>query len=220
MPANRESFFYVKVNRRKSLPLVRPFTPNNRQNMTAYMVAHSDPADYGQLVTYRFPNSDALFGPQQIQGRINQDPLVSQQISLWNQQNSKVTYGNLLVIPMAGSLLYVQPLYLTGQGATFPELKRVVAVSGGDVKMGDTLTQALGAIFGTAPPSAIEGTAPNGKSVKDLIADAVAADQRAQDDLRNGDFAAYGRDIAAMRKALDDAAKAAGATPSPSPSPS
>jgi len=200
--------------------LVRPFTPNNRQNMTAYMVAHSDPADYGQLVTYRFPNSDALFGPQQIQGRINQDPLVSQQISLWNQQNSKVTYGNLLVIPMAGSLLYVQPLYLTGQGATFPELKRVVAVSGGDVKMGDTLTQALGAIFGTAPPSAIEGTAPNGKSVKDLIADAVAADQRAQDDLRNGDFAAYGRDIAAMRKALDDAAKAAGATPSPSPSPS
>jgi len=200
--------------------LVRPFTPNGRQNMTGYMVAHSDPADYGKLVTYRFPNSDALFGPQQIQARINQDPTVSQQISLWNQQNSKVTYGNLLIIPINGSLLYVQPLYLSGQGAIFPELKRVVAVSGGNVKMGDTLTQALGAIFGTATPSQIEGVGAGGKTVKELLADALAADQRAQDDLRNGDFAAYGRDIAAMRKALDDAAAAAGATPSPSPSPS
>ena len=200
--------------------LVRPFTPNGRQNMTGYMVAHSDPSDYGKLVTYRFPNSDALFGPQQIQARINQDPQVSSQISLWNQQNSKVTYGNLLIIPINGSLLYVQPLYLSGQGAVFPELKRVVAVSGGDVKMGDTLTQALGAIFGTAPPSQIEGVGTGGKTVKDFLADALAADQRSQDDLRNGDFAAYGRDIAAMRKALDEAAKAEGATPSPSPSPS
>ena len=96
----------------------------------------------------------------------------------------------------------------------------VVAVSGGNVKMGDTLAQALGAILGTAPPSSIEGATPSGKSLKDLIQAAIDADQRAQADLQRGDFAAYGKDIAAERAAVEEAAKAAGAAPTPSPSPS
>jgi uncharacterized protein len=198
--------------------LVRSFSPVGRQNLTAYMVAHSDPVNYGELTTYSFPRSDATFGPEQVEARINQDATVAQQLTLWNQQNSKVIYGNILIIPIANSLLYVQPLYLQGQGANIPELKRVVAVSGGNVKMGDTLEQALGAILGTAAPSAIEGATPSGKSLKDLIAAAIAADQRAQADLQKGDFAAYGRDIAAERAALAEASKAAGASPSPSPS--
>jgi uncharacterized membrane protein (UPF0182 family) len=200
--------------------LVRSFSPVQRQNLTAYMVAHSDPVNYGELTTYSFPRSDATFGPEQVEARINQDATVAQQLTLWNQQNSKVIYGNILIIPIANSLLYVQPLYLQGQGANIPELKRVVAVSGGNVKMGDTLEQALGAILGTAAPSTIEGATPSGKSLKDLIAAAIAADQRAQADLQKGDFAAYGRDIAAERAALAEAAKAAGAAPTPSPSPS
>jgi uncharacterized membrane protein (UPF0182 family) len=201
--------------------LVRPFTPLQRQNMTAYMVAHSDPQDYGQLTTYAFPSGDATFGPEQVQARINQDPLVSQQLTLWGQQQSTVIKGNILIVPIAESLLYVQPLYLQGQGANIPELKRVVAVSGGNVKMGDTLAQALAAIFGKAAPSAIEGApGPSGKTLKDYINDAIAADQRAQADLARGDFAAYGRDIAAERAALDAAARLSGASPSPSPSPS
>jgi len=204
-----------------SFALVRPFTPggSGRLNLTGYMVAHSDPDDYGELVTYQFPRSDAIFGPEQIEARINQDSLVAQQITLWNQQNSKVIYGNMLIIPVGGSLLYVQPLYLQGQGAVFPELKRVVAVSGGTVKMGDTLEQALGAVLGTAPPSQVEGTTPGGKSLKDLIAEAISHDQRAQEALKRGDFATYGTEIAAERAALEQAATAAGATPSPSASP-
>jgi uncharacterized membrane protein (UPF0182 family) len=200
--------------------LVRPFTPVGRPNMTAYMVAHSDPEDYGKLVTYVFKRSDSIFGPEQIQARINQDPLVSQQISLWNQQNSKVTYGNLLIIPMANSLLYVQPLYLSGQGANFPELKRVVAVQGGEVQMGDTLQQALGAIFGKAAPSAIEGGGPatSGKTVAQLITQAIQHYQAAQDALKRGDFATYGAEIAAEQKSLQAAQAAAGPTASPSPS--
>jgi uncharacterized membrane protein (UPF0182 family) len=200
--------------------LVRPFTPVQRQNLTAYMVAHADPLDYGRLVTYAFPSGDTTFGPEQVQARINQDPLVSQQLTLWGQQQSTVIKGNILIVPIANSLLYVQPLYLQGQGANIPELKRVVAVSGGNVKMGDTLDQALAAIFGKAAPSVIEGGTASGKSLKDLIAEAILHDQRAQEALKNGDFATYGTEIAAERKALDEAAKAAGATPSPSPSPS
>src|SRR5207248_2225071 len=147
--------------------LVRPFTPVQRQNLTAYMVAHADPADYGRLVTYAFPSGDLTFGPEQVQARINQDPLVSAQLTLWGQQQSTVIKGNILIVPIANSLLYVQPLYLQGQGANIPELKRVVAVSGGNVKMGDTLDQALAAVFGKAAPSAIEGGTPSGKTWKD-----------------------------------------------------
>src|SRR5207245_7010692 len=107
------------------------------------------PPNYRQLTTYSLPRSDTTFGPEQVEARINQDATVAAQLTLWNQQNSKVIYGNILIVPIANSLLYVQPLYLQGQGANIPELKRVVAVSGGNVKMGDTLDQALGAIFGT-----------------------------------------------------------------------
>ena len=203
-----------------SFVLVRPFTPVGRANLTAYMVAHSDPSDYGQLTAYSFPRSDATFGPEQVEARINQDATVAGQLTLWNQQNSKVIYGNILIVPIANSLLYVQPLYLQGQGAVIPELKRVVAVSGGNVKMGDTLDQALAAIFGKSAGSVIEGVAPSGKTLKDLIAEAIAHYQRAQDALKAGDFATYGSEIAAEQKALSEAAKAAGASPTPSPSPS
>jgi uncharacterized protein len=200
--------------------LVRPFTPVGRSNMTGYMVAHSDPEDYGKLVTYAFPKNEATFGPEQVQARINQDPTVSAQVTLWGQQQSQVIYGNLLIVPIQQSLLYVQPLYLRGSGANIPELKRVVAVTGGTVKMGDTLDQALAAIFGQAAPSEIEGATPSGKSVRDLIADALVHDQRAQQALQRGDFATYGKEIAAERRDLQQAAQASGASPSPTPSPS
>ncbi|MGZ4190148.1 MAG: UPF0182 family membrane protein [Actinomycetota bacterium] len=199
--------------------LVRPFTPVGRSNLSGYMVARSDPADYGTITDYVFPPGGTTFGPEQVEAQINQDALVAQQITLWNQQNSKVIYGNILLIPIRDSLLYVQPLYLQGQGANIPELKRVVAVTGSNVKMGDTLDQALAAIFGKAAPSPIEGpTTPGGKTVKDLIAEALAHDQKAQEALKNGDFATYGAEITLERQALQQAAAAAGASPSPSPS--
>jgi hypothetical protein len=201
--------------------LVRPFTPNGRQNLTAYMVAHSDPGNYGKLVTYVFPKRDAIFGPEQIQARINGDTTISPEITLLGQGGSRVIYGNLLIVPIEQSLLYVQPLYVQGAGSNLPELKRVVAVSGEKVKMATTLEGALDAIFGEGATGA-EAERPD-RTVADLIAEAITHDQRAQAALRRGDFATYGREQARMRSALDRAANLSGApapTPSPSPTPS
>jgi uncharacterized protein len=125
--------------------LVRPFTPGGagRQNMVGYLAADGDPGDYGRLVVYEFPRSGQVFGPEQVEANINQDPAVSQQIALWNQQHSKVIYGNLVVVPVGRTMLYVQPLYLRGEGSQIPELKRVVVVANGQVEMADTLPDAL-----------------------------------------------------------------------------
>ncbi|MFA5891372.1 MAG: UPF0182 family protein [Actinomycetota bacterium] len=198
--------------------LVRPFTPVGRANMTAYMVAHGDPESYGRLVTYAFSRSDSIFGPEQIQARINQDPAVSGQVTLWNQQNSRVIYGNLLVVPLGESLLYVQPIFLQGQGSTLPELKRVVAVAGQKVRMGGTLAEALAAIFGAQAEEVVPGVTT--QTLVELLTDAIAADARAEACLKQGDFACYGREREASRRALGKAAERAGAAPAPSPSPS
>jgi uncharacterized membrane protein (UPF0182 family) len=99
------------------------------------MAGRSDGENYGQLVVYRFPKQELIFGPLQIEARIDQDPEISSQLSLWSQRGSQVIRGNLLVIPMDQSLLYVEPLYLQAESGEIPELKRVVLSSGERVVM-------------------------------------------------------------------------------------
>jgi uncharacterized membrane protein (UPF0182 family) len=127
---------------------ILPFTPagQNRTNMVAWMVARSDAPNYGQLRIYRFPQGKLVFGPQQIEARINQEPAISSQITLWNQQGSQVLRGNLLVIPLEDAVLYVQPLYLQAQSNPLPELRRVIVASTGAVVMSDQLSTALSAL--------------------------------------------------------------------------
>jgi uncharacterized membrane protein (UPF0182 family) len=96
--------------------LMRPFTPRQKDNLAAWMVARNDGAHYGQLAVYRFPRQSLVFGPNQIVNRINQDTEVSRQITLWDQRGSEVLRGELLVLPIEGALIYVQPLYLRAQG--------------------------------------------------------------------------------------------------------
>lgn len=202
--------------------LVRPFTPNRRQNLTAYMVAHGDPDEYGKLVLYTMPKNENIEGPDQVQSRINADPEVSPFVTLQSQQGSKVLFGNLLVLPIERSLLYVQPLYVRGSGSNLPELKKVVAVLGQDVRMGNSLGDVLNKLFGGGGSDGGGDDEPTTPTVTlaQLLARAVAADERAQQALRDGDFAEYGRQQRIMRNALRDAATRSGATPSPSPSPS
>jgi uncharacterized protein len=128
--------------------LMRPFTPRQKDNLAAWMVARNDGEHYGKLAVYRFPRQSLVFGPNQIVNRINQDTEVSRQISLWDQRGSEVLRGELLVIPIEGSLIYVQPLYLRAQGGRIPELKRVVAAHEGQVAMEETLDAALVRLFG------------------------------------------------------------------------
>ena len=116
-----------------------PFTPRGKDNLAAWMVARNDGDDYGKLRVYRLSRQSLVFGPQQIENRINQNTEISRQVSLWDQRGSQVIRGDLLVIPIEESLLYVQPLYLRAEGGRIPELKRVVVAYQNQVVMQETL---------------------------------------------------------------------------------
>lgn len=141
--------------RREEFIQMLPFTPRLKENLAAWMVARSDPEHYGQLVVYQFPKQKFVFGPKLIVGRINQDETISPQVTLWNQQGSRVIWGTLLVIPINESLLYVRPLYLQSPEAKIPELKQVIVAYQGRIEMAETLTRALGRIFGSAVTAAL-----------------------------------------------------------------
>ena len=132
-----------------------PFTPRLKDNLSAWMAARSDGEHYGRLFVFQFPKQKVVFGPRQIVARINQDQVISQQITLWNQQGSQVLQGTLLVIPINESLLYVRPLYLRSQGGRMPELKRVIVAYQDQIVMEDTLNKGLVRIFGRKVEAAL-----------------------------------------------------------------
>lgn len=133
--------------------LLRPFTPAQRSNLIAWLAARSDGKQYGRILLYIFPKQELVFGPEQVEARINQDPVISEQISLWNRQGSRVIQGNLLVIPVERSLLYVEPLYLVSEQTQLPTLVRVIVVYGSRIAMAESLEEALNAIFTASPTS-------------------------------------------------------------------
>src|SRR6476646_6275160 len=156
-----------------------PFTPRGKDNLAAWMVARNDGAESGKLRVYRLSRQSLVYGPQQIENRINQDTEISRQISLWDQRGSKVIRGDLLVIPIEKSLMYVQPLYLQAEGGRIPELKRVVVAYQNRVVMEETLEGSLAELFGgssgprTQPePEVGAGPAPTDSGFRALVAEA------------------------------------------------
>ncbi|MEH2022698.1 UPF0182 family protein [Nostoc sp.] len=132
---------------REEFILLLPYTPKQRTNLIAWLAARSDGKNYGRLVLYVFPKERLIYGTEQIEARINQDPVISQQISLWNRQGSRAIQGNLLVIPIEQSLLYVEPIYLEATQNSLPTLVRVVVAYENRIVMAQTLEQALQGIF-------------------------------------------------------------------------
>jgi uncharacterized protein len=185
--------------------LMQPMLPSNRSNMVAWLAARCDPLQYGELVEYEFPKERLIYGPQQIEARIDQDTTISQQLSLWNQMGSKVIRGNLLVIPVEDSLVYVEPLYLRSEQGQIPELKRVIVAYNDRLAMEPTLEAALAAVFkpGAAPPGVIErpATAPPPETA---AAQTARAHYRAAlEALRAGDWSGFGREMEALGKTLE-----------------
>jgi hypothetical protein len=127
--------------------LLLPYIPNQRTNLIAWLAARSDGENYGRLLLYEFPKQRLVYGPEQIEARINQDPVISQQISLWNRRGSRSIQGNLLVIPIEQSLLYVEPIYLEATQNSLPTLARVIVAYENRIVMAETLEQALKAVF-------------------------------------------------------------------------
>ena len=172
--------------------LLTPFTPSKKQNMIAWLAARSDAPNYGQLALFKFPKDKLVYGPSQVDARIDQDADISPKLTLWGQAGSQVLRGNLLVIPINGSILYVEPMYLQSADTKLPELKRIIVNYGDRVVMEETLEKALSAIFGAAErqpgPQPPVGT----ETVQQLIARAVTLYNEAQQAIRAGDWAAYG----------------------------
>jgi uncharacterized protein len=203
--------------------LFMPLTPTNRPNMVAYMTGGSDPGEYGRMRVFEFPTGVNIDGPAQVRSQINQDATVSQQITLLSQRESQVLYGDLIVVPLEDSFLYVQPLFVTAvTGQTpIPELKRVIIVKDGEVNLGNTLPEALAAAFGEAqPPPAGGGGPPPTGDVARLLQEALTHFQLAQQALQNQDLATYQAEVNKARDLIQQAAQLANQTPGPSPSPS
>jgi uncharacterized membrane protein (UPF0182 family) len=174
------------------------------------MAARSDPPNYGRLIVFNFPKQKLVYGPRQIDARIDQDPVISQQLALWNQRGSTVIRGSLLAIPIDQSLVYVQPLYLAAseQGA-LPELRRVIVAYGNQIAMEPTLDQSLGRIFGgrSAPTTAAhtptaEAAADAAVGTRQLGQRAWEIWNRAQDALHRGDWATYGAEQRRLEETL------------------
>jgi uncharacterized protein len=196
--------------------LMLPMVPQGRDNMIAWMAARCDGDDYGHLFEFAFSKDKLFYGPYQIQARINQNPEISQQYSLWNQMGSKVILGNLLVIPVEDSLLYVEPLYIRAQNGQLPELERVIASYSDRIVMGDNLELTLAALFegqeNVAPPT-VAKTGPAAQPQAQLAAAQAAeagapaksaADHysRALEALRAGDWTQFGAEMQKLGAAL------------------
>jgi uncharacterized protein len=196
--------------------LMVPMVPSRRDNMIAWLAARCDEPDYGKLIVYEFPKDKLVYGPFQIEARINQSTEISQQITLWNQMGSRVIRGaNLLVIPIENSILYVTPLYLRAEYGHLPELKRVIAAYGEKVVMKETLSEALSALFAT------RGTEPAAPGAATEMPHAGAAQEaldrynQAMERLKSGDWAGFGTQMDAMRGVLEKLSRESNGAKSP-----
>ena len=229
LPGDNEAEFIVML----------PFTPAEKQNMAAWMIARSDPPHHGELQIYKFPKEKLVYGPAQIDARINQDEVISEKRSLWGQEGSEIQFGTMLVVPIEESLLYVRPLYLQGEVATdiMPELKRVIVAYGDRIVMRNNLEQALEALFATerSPMRAAPDTGPSstdgadfqvltdGTPWPELALDAASTWRQAQQAAADGDWSQLGQALDALGPALEALEQRAASVPEvpevPEPSP-
>ena len=201
---------------REEFLLMLPFTPVNKNNTIGWLAARSDGENYGKLLAYLFPKERLVYGPSQIENRIQQDTVITEQLALWGRGGSRVIRGNLLLIPLGKSILYVEPVFLQAEGGGLPQLKRVIVVAGDQIAMEPTLEESLAVIFGTEaippeepevePPTPGEPEEPLSAEITSLIEEAQQHYDRAQQYLKAGDWTGYGEELDALKAVLDQLA--------------
>ncbi|MFW6410163.1 MAG: UPF0182 family protein [Halanaerobiales bacterium] len=190
--------------------LMQPFTPENKNNMVAWLAARSDGEHYGKLFEYSFPKDSLVYGPRQIESRIDQHSDISQLFSLWSQRGSRVIRGNLLVIPIENSILYVEPVYVQAETSELPELKRVVVAYKDKVVMRETLELSLAAIFGEEEAVEEEELKPEEDvpgipgTADERVQEALDIYERAQEQIKEGNWADYGDLMQELEEVLQD----------------
>jgi hypothetical protein len=195
--------------KKEEFVLLLPFTPSKKDNMSAWLAARCDAPHYGKVVVYRFPKQKLVYGPRQIDARIDQEAEISKQLSLWNQRGSQAIRGNLLAIPIEKSILYVQPLYLAAEKGQLPELKRVIVAFGNSLAMEENLELALQRVFGgelirekEAPKAAGVQVPAQGQTERQMAAEALAHYRKAQEFLRQGNWTGYGEELRKLEDTL------------------
>ncbi|MBA7688466.1 hypothetical protein ES703_96948 [subsurface metagenome] len=190
--------------------LMLPFTPENKNNTIGWLAARCDGENYGKLLAYHFPKERLVYGPSQIENRIGQDTVITEQLALWGRGGSQVIRGNLLVIPLGKSVLYVEPVFLEAETGGLPQLKRVIVAAGEQIAMEPTLGESIAAIFlpefisgDEAPPTEVvvippEPEEPVAAEIADLIGEAQLHYNQAQQYFKAGDWAGWGREMSAF----------------------
>ena len=196
-----------------------PFTPKSKQNMTALMVARNDGENYGQLVLYQFPKSRTIYGPEQIEAQIDQNTEISKEFSLWTSAGTKYRRGNMFIIPINTSILYVEPVYLEATNSSIPEVKRIIVAYNDKIAYEETLADCLISLFGTKAQNGVSGsetTTPSQSGGDDSAANMSARQlaelvqeyfTKAQNAQKNGDWAKYGEYLDKMEEYLNELTK-------------
>jgi uncharacterized membrane protein (UPF0182 family) len=197
--------------------MMTPFTPSKKDNMIGWLAARSDLPNYGNLLVYKLPKEKLVYGPMQIEARVDQQTEISRELSLWGQRGSRVIRGNLLAIPLSDSFIYVEPVYLeakrrvstqkdTSRAAALPELKRVIVVFGDRLIMEENLDKALGRLLGGQmfPQQLASPSIAQTQDISNLGVLALEHYNKAKDYLRQGNWAAYGRELENLEKVLEE----------------
>ncbi len=193
-----------------------PFTPKDKKNLTGLLVARNDGENYGSLVLYQMPKSKIVYGPMQVEAQIDQNTEISKEFSLWNSAGSSYSRGNMFVVPIEDSLLYIEPVYLEATNSSIPEVKRVIVAYGDQIAYKTTLAEALNALFGEGSAEESPGSDESAKGKKssgkdsdasmsqtELITKAQEAFDNAQEAQQNGDWAKYGEYLDELDKYLN-----------------
>lgn len=186
--------------------LMRPYTPVKKDNLIAWLAARNDGENYGKLILFKFPKQKLVYGPMQIESRIDQDSDISKELTLWGQKGSSVIRGNLLVIPVKDSLLYVEPLYIQADNAnSLPEVKRIIVAYKDTIVMEETLEEALYQIFSqqTEDISSPEQNVPSEINIKVLGRQARETFERAKAAAQNGNWSEYGDALNELEKIIN-----------------
>lgn len=208
------NYYIMKLPGEDSAEFVNsiPFTPKDKKNLMGLFVARNDGGNYGELILYQMPKSQTVYGPMQIEAQIDQNTEISKEFSLWNSSGSKYSRGNMFVVPIEDSLLYIEPVYLEATNSSIPEVKRVIVVYGDNIAYEATLAEALNSMFGEGSAyeredSGNTDTTSGGNgdelSQTEIIKRAQDAFDNAQNAQKNGDWAKYGEYLNELDKYLN-----------------
>ena len=206
------NYYIMKLPGEKSAEFVNtiPFTPKDKKNLMGLLVARSDGENYGKLVLYQMPKSKTVYGPMQVEAQIDQNTEISKEFSLWNSSGSTYSRGNLFIVPIEDSLLYIEPVYLEATNSSIPEVKRVIVVYGDRIAYEATLADALNSMFGEGSAVESGGSGDSSSSGGDkalsqseIVAKAQEAFDKAQDAQQSGNWAKYGQYLNELEKYLN-----------------